>query len=158
MTPITFDLDSPRQASSEQLSQEVILPWHRTAIIAIAAGQSLFEVSKALNRPIRELQSFLSSPLSQAELSRLSNRSLAGPVEQSQLSAAAPEAIFTLQSLLHSSPSDNIRLAAAKEILDRTLGKPTQNIVTSRKTATQSDEEEIASLRSSLLSGGGFKK
>lgn len=129
----------------------IALPWHRSAVLLSASGQSLYEISRSLNRPVREIQSYLTTPEAREQLSSASIDRVAGSYELSQLHSASADAILVLQTLLHSASSETVRLQAAKEILDRTLGRPSQNVVHSNSSRPkQREDEEIESLRKEL--------
>lgn len=127
----------------------VTLPWHRSAVLLSASGLSLYEVSRSLNRPVREIQSYLSTPEARTHLAEINTERVAGTYENAQLHAAASDAVLVLQTLMHTAASENVRLAAATQILDRTLGRPSQTIVHSSK-PKQSEDEEIERLRKEL--------
>jgi hypothetical protein len=127
----------------------ITLAWHRSAVLLSANGLSLYEISRSLNRPVREIQTYLASPEAREHLSTINISRIAGSYEIDQLNAASQDAVLVLQTLMHSAASETVRLSAAKEILDRTLGKPSQNVVHSSK-PKQKEEEEIASLRKEL--------
>lgn len=127
----------------------VPLAWHRSAVLLSVSGQSLYEISRSLNRPVREIQSFLTTAEARQLLTDASVERVAGTYETTQLHAAAGEAILTLQTLMHTAASESVRLQAANSILDRTLGRPTHNVVHHTK-PKQQEEEEISSLKKEL--------
>jgi hypothetical protein len=127
----------------------VSLAWHRSAVLLSSSGLSLYEISRSLNRPVREIQNYLTSPEARQLLSEASVDRVAGTYESSQLHSAAQDAVLVLQTLMHSAASEPVRLQAAKEILDRTLGRPSQNVVHTSK-PKQKEEDEIESLRKEL--------
>lgn len=148
--PAVSPLDNDATPGSPVLTS-IALPWHRSAVLLSASGQSLYEISRSLNRPVREIQTYLTTEDARRQLSEASIDRIAGTYELSQLHSASADAILVLQTLLHSASSETVRLQAAKEILDRTLGRPSQNVVHSNSSRPkQSEDEEIASLRKEL--------
>lgn len=147
--PVVALLDDEASPASTSLAS-LALPWHRSAVLLSASGQSLYEISRSLNRPIREVQSYLTSPEAREQLSAASVDRVAGSYELSQLHSASADAILVLQTLLHSATSETVKLQAAKEILDRTLGRPSQNVVHSNSRPKQREDEEIEALRKEL--------
>lgn len=127
----------------------VVLPWHRSAVLLSASGLSLYEISRSINRPVREIQTYLSSPDAREHLSSLNIERIAGTFETTQLHAAAGDAVLVLQTLMHTAASESVRLSAASQILDRTLGKPSQSITFTNK-PKQNEDEEIERLRKEL--------
>ena len=159
MTSETFSIDlasASRQASNLEVlpaygQVEPVRPvWQKAAIILNANGLSLFEVCESLGKKPKEVSSVLLAPWAREELIRYQQEYDAGEAEQRMLAASAKDAIVVLQTLMLSADKDSVRASAAKEILDRTLGRTTQKINVASTTNFVDDEEEIKALKAKL--------
>lgn len=108
---------------------EEIDAWKKSAITLSVGGHGLYEIAQILNKDIRDISSLLASDWAKKEIAVGVNERSVGTLETAQLKAAALDATFTLQELMHKSASDQVRLSAAREILNRTLGVPTTKVL-----------------------------
>lgn len=129
MKPIVFqhqDIELPRSRAAVFDEPDA---WKKSAVTLSVGGHGVYEIAQTLGKDVREVSALLTSEWAKKEIAvGLSERSV-GVLESAQLKAAALDATITLQELMHKSASDQVRLNAAKEILNRTLGVPTTKVL-----------------------------
>src|SRR4029077_6763815 len=117
-------------------------PWHRKAAWALAQGHSLKEVANLLDRSEPAVQNLTRQQWFQAEVTTIMAE--CGRDEMALIRAEAFNSVNTLRDL-----RDNpkvpaaVRFASAKDILDRTLGKPVQRVETTQVTSTRGPSPEV---------------
>ncbi len=124
--------------------------WHKSAVVLNAHGSSIMEIAASLNKPVKVINEVLRSDWAKAELIKVTGEYSVGAAEEKQLKSCAMEAVMVLQTLMHTAASDAVRLNAAKEVLDRTLGKTAQRIHHSGQSAFVDAKEEIDALKAEL--------
>lgn len=124
--------------------------WMKSAVILHANGLSLMDVALSLGKNPKNVSDVLLSDWGKAEMLRCRNEFDVGALEQEQLKACAREAVMVIQTLMHTAQSEKTRFDAAKEILNRTLGVPTQKVQQSTTLISMDSQEEIEKLKADL--------
>ena len=146
-----LNLVSDRQAIPGLGEQtEVVRPaWMYSAVTLSANGHSLIEIAQSLSKDVKAVSQLLTSEWAKnAVLEQVSEGKNFAP-EVKSLAASTRDAVLTLQELMISG-DNKTRFAAAKEILNRTLGVPTQKVQHIGTGAKMDVREEIESLRKQL--------
>lgn len=102
-------------------------PWHRLAAEMAAAGHTVMEISSALGRSRRSIQTVLAQPFANKVIVEKAAMNASEEI-RAILEKVAPESVRRIEKLATEAESEQVRLAADREILDRFLGKPTQPI------------------------------
>lgn len=124
---------------------ETLRPIHKQIIALSAAGAKNREIADMLD----VAEAWVSQILRHPEAQALRNEMVADFVTQLHgdarelISAHTKEAILTVVGLMRSSPKDNIRLLAAKDILDRGGFKPQERIVSTNINLSADDAAAI---------------
>lgn len=102
-------------------------PWHRLAIMLAARGSTVTEIACKLERSISWVSLLLRQPWARE---RLTQEIMAEGRDELDvlIKGASAEAFRQIKSLSEVAESEAVRLAAAREILDRHLGKPVQKV------------------------------
>lgn len=123
--------------------------WMHSAVTLSANGHSLMQISSSLQKDVRAVSKVLQSDWAKVEVARLITDGFSGAEESKTIKNAAMDAVTTLQELMVTAPPA-VRLAAAREILDRALGKPMQKVQHSGTNAKLDVREEMEMLRKEL--------
>lgn len=102
-------------------------PWHRLAIMLAAQGCTVTEIAGKLERSIAWVSLLLRQPWARERLTNEINSQGRDELE-TLIKGASAEAFRQIKSLSEVAESEAVRLAAAREILDRHLGKPVQKV------------------------------
>jgi len=122
-------------------------PWHRLAIMLCAEGHSYREIAERTGYTTWAVSNALRQPWARKILLEEIHR--AGRDELAEiLKSAATDSVFTLITLRDGAEQESVKLGAARELLDRFLGKANQPVTV--KQATDVDptkiDEELAAL------------
>lgn len=123
--------------------------WMLSAVTLSANGHSLMQIAASLQKDVRAISQTLNSDWAKEAVLQIVSEGSEGSRENKTLRNAAMDAVTTLQELMSSGPPQT-RLAAAKEILDRALGRPMQKVQHSGSTAKLDVREEMEMLRKEL--------
>lgn len=125
--------------------------WHLAAVTLSCGGHSLMEVSKVLGKDIKVISQVVQSDWAKQEITLQLQEKDVGALETTQLKAATMGAVMVLQELMYKASSDAVRLGAAKEVLNRTLGTPTTKVLHMQDGAGKLDvREQIEDLEKKL--------
>jgi len=123
-------------------------PWHRIAIMLAGQGYTVTEISEKLERSIAHVSILLRQDWARKRLT--DEMMKAGRDElETILKGAGSEALRRVITLSQNAESEQVQLAASREVLDRLLGKPVQKLETKQDvvfTNISQADEEIAKL------------
>lgn len=146
-SPSCFTIQLPQNTRGEaDYSSQA---WKKDACILAASGRSMLDISRALNIGLKEVSVWLKTDEAKIEITNLSRVNTDHELEVSSLKGVALQAVFTLQELMLRGSSENVRLNAAKEVLDRVLGKSTTRVIQMSE-KNLDPEEEVKMLREQL--------
>lgn len=149
--PLTpHELTPPRltNGSGEQTNNDKPA-WMHSAVTLNANGHSLYQIATSLQKDVRAVSQVLNSPWAKEAVLQLVSESDGMTQEIKTIKQAAKDALVTLQELLHTAPPA-VRLAAAKELLDRALGKAAQKIQYTGPNKQLDVREEMEQLKKEL--------
>ena len=121
--------------------------WHRELMRRVAVGEEPSKVAKELGFSVANAQQLVKSPLFQQELAKMQARLDESLYDAfSEIRNLQPEAVLALKQLVKNKRRPDLRLAAAREILNRSGINAAQQVEIS-ETAHLSYEQrlEIAS-------------
>jgi uncharacterized protein YjcR len=122
---------------------------HRTAAYMIASGAKLRAVADHLDVAENTVRSWTRQPWFQALVATIIHNEFSGDIT-SMLKNAAIEAVMVQTDLMHNSTSDQVRLKASQDLLDRYRGKPTNFVHHTNGAISENPDEEIRRLESDL--------
>lgn len=153
LTPITLAPSRNVGGLAEQTEDTTPLveqpAWMHSAVTLSANGHSLMQIASSLQKDVRAVSKVLQSDWAKVEVARLITDGFSGAEESKTIKNAAMDAVTTLQELMVTAPPA-VRLAAAREILDRALGKPMQKVQHSGTNVKLDVREEMEMLRKEL--------
>lgn len=123
-------------------------PWHRLAIMLAASGHTVTEIANKLERTVCWVSILLRQPWARERLIHEINLAGRDEIETILKGAGAP-ALRKVIALSESAASEQVALAASREVLDRLLGKAVQKIETKQQvfhTDMNALDAEIAQL------------
>lgn len=94
-------------------------PWQRLAASMFATGTPIHNISVHVTQPVTAVSDFITSPRGQQIISEVLNENKARLDDM--LEAAAVDSLLTLIKIRDTSPLDNARISACKELLAKTL-------------------------------------
>jgi hypothetical protein len=119
-------------------------PWHRIAIMLAAQGYTVTEIAFKLERTVAWVSILLRQDWARERLTQEIMSAGRDEIE-TILKGAGTEALRRVITLSQSAESEQVQLAASREVLDRLLGKPVQKLETKQDVVftdvTQADEE-----------------
>lgn len=129
-------------------------PWHRLAVFMAATGKTPTEIAMKLNKSLPQVSDVLKQPHAQERM--LSEMRTQGrDTLHDILSHYGPETLLEVVDLGKSAKSEQVQLAAKRELLDRWLGKPNQPFTDESKPAEQKTEDELRASVNTILGGLG---
>ena len=124
--------------------------WHRLAAFAFALGATCKDVAKQLDRSELAVQNLLRQPWFQKNVTAL----MAEYGSKDIMELLRAEQINSLCTIIEirddPKASKNTRALCAKDILDRTLGKPTQRVEVSSEAASLDPVAEVERLEAEV--------
>jgi len=154
LTPLS--LSSDRQAfrglgeQTETKASDVQRPaWMHSAVTLSANGHSLIEIAQSLTKDVKAVSQLLTSEWAKEQVLAQVSETKGFSAEVKSLTTSTRDAILTLQELMVTG-DPKTRFAAAKEILNRTLGVPTQKVQHLGTGGKMDVREEIEALRKEL--------
>lgn len=130
-------VDSDREIQHEKT-------WHRVAIFMATNGKTYAEIARALNRSEMQVSCVLRQPWAQERMQR--EIATAGRDNlQELLNVYGPATMLEVIDLGRSAKSEQVKLAAKREVLDRWLGKPNQPMSVNEKPVDALSPEELKS-------------
>lgn len=108
---------------------ERLSPRHKNILALIASGMKNREISRMEGMPDESRISVIkNSPAGKAYLQRLSAEMVQGITENTQelIASHSREAVQTVVQLMRAAASENVRLSASKDLLDRGGHKPVE--------------------------------
>jgi hypothetical protein len=130
-----------------ELQQEKAI--HRTAAYLIAAGIKPKDVAAELEVAESTVSNWLRQPWFQANVNEILNDKFGGDIT-SMLKSAATTAVLVTMDLMNNSIDERVRLGAAKDILDRFRGKPTNFVHHTNHQISETPDKEIQRLEAEL--------
>ena len=121
-------------------------PWHRAAALCFARGATSREVARSLGKSEPAVQNLIHQPWFQKEVTTLmegyGHRDLAALFQAEQFNS------LTTLTELRDNPKvpASARIACARDILDRALGKPVQRVETLGLPVSSDPVAEVAQL------------
>jgi hypothetical protein len=127
-----------------ELSRE--MPWHRAAALAFALGATCRDVARQLEKSEPAVQNLLRQKWFQTQVTTMMAEYGARDVME-LFRAEQFNSLITLIELRDNPrvPSSS-RIACARDILDRALGKPVQRVETAQVTSSEDPVAEVARL------------
>jgi hypothetical protein len=122
---------------------------HRTAAYMIASGAKIRAVAEHLDVAENTVRTWTRQPFFQALVATIIHNEFSGDIT-SMLKNAAVEAVMVQTDLMHNSTSDQVRLKAAQDVLDRYRGKPTNFVHHTNGAISENPDEEIRRLENDL--------
>lgn len=122
---------------------------HRTAAYMIAAGAKVKTVASELGVAESTVSNWLRQPWFQANVNQIIQDEFSGDVTQ-MLKSAASTAVIVQMDLMQNSTSDQVRLKAAQDLLDRYRGKATNFVHHTNHQISEKPEEEMKRLEDDL--------
>lgn len=123
---------------------------HRTAAYMIAAGTRPKTVAAELGVAETTVSNWLRQPWFQANVNQILQDEFGGDIS-SMLKTAATTAVLVQMDLMQNSIDERVKFNAAKDILDRYRGKPTNFVHTTNHQISENPSEEIKRLEETLL-------
>jgi hypothetical protein len=119
-------------------------PWHRIAIMLAAQGCTVSEIASKLERTVSWVSILLRQTWARERLTQEIMASGRDEID-TILKGAGTEALKRVIALSQTAESEQVQLAASREVLDRLLGKPVQKLETKQDVVftdvTKADEE-----------------
>jgi predicted nuclease with TOPRIM domain len=107
-------------------------PWHRLAILLAASGHTVTEIAEKLERSISHVSILLRQDWARERLTM--ELAIAGRDEITEiLKSAGAKTLRRVIALSETAESEQVQLAASREVLDRLLGKPVQKLETKQE-------------------------
>jgi len=129
---------------------DVEQPWHRAAAFAFALGATCKDVAKQLGRAELTVQNLLRQTWFQNNVTAL----MAEYGSRDIMELLRAEQINSLCTLIeirdNPKAASAARVVCARDILDRTLGKPTQRVEMVADTASENPVEEVERLEAEV--------
>jgi len=122
---------------------------HRTAAYMIASGARTKTVASELGVAEGTVSNWLRQPWFQANVNQIIQDEFSGDVTQ-MLKSAASTAVIVQMDLMQNSVSDQVRLKAAQDLLDRFRGKPTNFVHHTNHQISEQPDQEIKRLEKEL--------
>jgi len=123
---------------------------HRTAAYMMASGAKIKTIAFELNVAEATVSNWSRQPWFQSLVSTIIHNEFSGDITK-MLKTAAVEAVIVQQDLMHNSVSDQVRLKAAQDLLDRYRGKPTNFVHHTNGAISEDPAEELKRLEQELL-------
>lgn len=122
---------------------------HRTAAYMIASGAKIRAVADHLDVAENTVRNWTRQPFFQALVATIIHNEFSGDIT-SMLKNAAVEAVMVQTDLMHNSTSDQVRLKAAQDVLDRYRGKPTNFVHHTNGSLSEDPDAEMRRLEEDL--------
>jgi transposase-like protein len=122
---------------------------HRTAAWMIAGGARIKAVASELGVAEGTVSNWTRQPWFQANVNQIIQDEFAGDVGN-MLKSAASTAVLVTMDLMSNSTSDQVRLKAAADILDRFRGKATNFVHHTNHQISETPDKEIQRLEEEL--------
>jgi hypothetical protein len=124
--------------------------WHRLAAFAFALGATAKDVAKQLDRSEPAVQNLLRQPWFQENVTALMKEYGSRDIME-LLRAEQVNSLCTLIEIRDNpKASSNARVLCARDILDRTLGKPTQRVEVSGESTSLDPVAEVERLEAEV--------
>jgi hypothetical protein len=124
--------------------------WHRTAAFAFALGATAKDVAKQLDRAYITVQNLLRQPWFQKNVTAL----MAEYGSRDIMELLRAEQVNSLCTLIeirdNPKAASAARVVCARDILDRTLGKPMQRVEVSSEAASDDPVQEVERLEAEV--------
>lgn len=122
---------------------------HRTAAYMVASGAKIKAIAEYLDVAENTVRNWTRQPFFQALVATITHNEFSGDVAP-MLKTAAVEAVMVQTDLMHNSTSDQVRLKAAMDILDRYRGKPTNFVHHTNGSLSEDPAAEMRRLEEDL--------
>lgn len=122
---------------------------HRLAAYLIAGGTKPAEVAAELSIAPNTVYNWLRQPWFQATVNEILNEKFGGDIT-AMLKSAATTAVLVTMDLMQNSTDERVKLGAAKDVLDRFRGKPTNFVHHTNHQLSEAPDKEIARLENEL--------
>jgi predicted transcriptional regulator len=123
---------------------------HRLAAHMIASGARPKTVAAELDVAESTVSNWIRQPWFQANVNQIIQDEFSGDITQ-MLKSAASSAVLVTMDLMNNSVDEKVKLSAAKDILDRFRGKPTNFVHHTNHQISENPAEEIKRLEETLL-------
>ncbi len=123
---------------------------HRLAAHMIASGARPKTVAAELDVSEATVSNWIRQPWFQANVNQIIQDEFSGDITQ-MLKSAASTAVLVTMDLMNNSIDEKVKLNAAKDILDRFRGKPTNFVHHTNHQISENPAEEIKRLEETLL-------
>lgn len=124
-------------------------PIHRTAAYMIASGVKLRTVAAELGVAEATVSNWLRTPWFQANVTQIIDSEFSGEITQ-MLKSAAASAVIVQMDLMQNAVSEQVKLKAAQDLLDRYRGKPTNFVHQTNHQLSEAPDQEIKRLEEEL--------
>ena len=116
--------------------------WHRLVCYRSACGDTPSEIAKALDVSVAQVRNVLNQPRSRQMIAEILRENFDDDIG-ALLAGGAVEAVLEMRRLVTEGKDEKVRVAAAKDIMDRAFGTPKQMLTREeRKAQTLTPEEE----------------
>lgn len=122
---------------------------HRTAAYLIAAGARPKDVAAELEVAPETVSNWLRQPWFQANVTEITSEKFGGDITN-MLKSAATTAVLVQMDLMENSIDERVKFSAAKDILDRYRGKPTNFVHHTNHQLSEAPDKEIQRLENEL--------
>lgn len=122
---------------------------HRTAAYLVATGVKVKDIAAELKIAESVLSSWLKQTWFQATVHEILQNKLGGDLT-SMLKTAASSAVLVMLDLMQNSVDERVKFNAAKDILDRYRGKPTNYVHHTNHQLSEAPDKEIQRLEKEL--------
>ena len=122
---------------------------HRTAAFMVASGAKSKTIAAELGVAEATVSNWLRQPWFQANVNQIIQDEFSGDITQ-MLKSAASTAVIVQMELMHNSTSDQVRLKAAQDVLDRYRGKPTNFVHHTNGSLSEDPDAEMRRLEEDL--------
>lgn len=126
-------------------------PWHRTVAWLLAKGHTRLEIAQAVNKTPTTVALLAQQPyMRQLVADIIAECQMEDDSAINLLKAAQSSAAQTIVTLSSTATSETVKLNAAREILDRILGRPVQNINTHKSSSPMDPKKEQEELQAEI--------
>lgn len=122
---------------------------HRTAAYMVAAGARVKSIAEQLDVAEDTVRNWTRQPWFQSIVATIIHNEFSGDITN-MLKTAAVEAVIVQSDLMHNSTSDQVRLKAAQDLLDRYRGKPTNFVHHTNGALSEDPATELKRLEDEL--------
>lgn len=123
---------------------------HRTAAFMVASGAKVKTVAAELGVAEATVSNWIRQPWFQANVNQIIQDEFSGDITQ-MLKSAASTAVLVTMDLMNNSIDEKVKLNAAKDILDRFRGKPTNFVHHTNHQISEDPAAELKRLEETLL-------